>query len=392
MSSHDNKYQENTKNKEPGELAIRLINYIPPSSTVLDLGAGAGVDSRYFVDNGHYVTAIDRETAVISEIIESPDSLHAGKINVIQDDFYHMNLPICDVIYANYSLPFCETAKFPDQWLKLESQIKIGAIIAFVFFGKNDDWNNNTDKYTFHSTEDVLSLLKNYEIMHLVEKEYDGKSMRPNGEIVQKHWNVIEVIAKKRPKKETTKTAKVAATFFEGQDDFRAWLEAHHDIETELIVGYYKVKSGKPSMTWSESVDQALCFGWIDGVRKTIDHESYSIRFTPRRKTSVWSTVNINKVEALKKLGLMKPEGLKAYSYRTDSNSEIYTYENEQYELSLDFENKFKQDEVAWDFFNKQAPSYKRVIKHWIMSAKQEKTRQSRLDKVIHASGQFRRV
>jgi hypothetical protein len=197
MSSHDNKYQEKSKNKEPGELAKKLLHYIPKNSTILDLGAGAGVDSRYFADNGHLVNAIDRETTVINEVIERYGELYTGRITVIKDDFYHMNLPISDAIYANYSLPFCETTKFTDKWLSLESQVKIGAIIAFIFFGENDDWKSYTEKFTFHSNEDVMNLLENYEIIHLENKEYDGQSMRPNGEIIDKHWNVIEVIAKK---------------------------------------------------------------------------------------------------------------------------------------------------------------------------------------------------
>lgn len=118
---------------------------------------------------------------------------------------------------------------------------------------------------------------------------------------------------------------KESVTFFKTQDDFRKWLESHHEKETELIVGFYKVNSGKPSMTWSQSVDQALCFGWIDGVRRTIDNESYSIRFTPRRSTSSWSSINIRKIEELTKAGLMKPAGLKSFSLRKESKSEIYS-------------------------------------------------------------------
>ncbi len=110
--------------------------------------------------------------------------------------------------------------------------------------------------------------------------------------------------------------SKESATFFASQDDFRIWLERNHETATELIVGYYKVDSGKPSMTWSQSVDQALCFGWIDGIRKSIDFESYCIRFTPRRKTSNWSIINIRKVEEMTKTGLMKPAGLKAFNLR----------------------------------------------------------------------------
>ena len=182
------------------------------------------------------------------------------------------------------------------------------------------------------------------------------------------------------------------ATFFENQDEFRNWLEANHDNETELIVGFYKVDSGKPSMTWSQSVDQALCFGWIDGVRKSIDKESYCIRFTPRKKKSNWSAINISKVEELTKAGLMKPEGLKAFSLRTENKSNIYSHEKGTVELGIDYEKQFKNEKIAWDFFVKQAPSYRKVMIHWIMSARQEKTRQARLDKTINASRQLKRL
>lgn len=182
------------------------------------------------------------------------------------------------------------------------------------------------------------------------------------------------------------------ATFFETQADFRRWLEKHHATEKELIVGFYKINSGKPSLTWSQSVDQALCFGWIDGVRRSIDAERYCIRFTPRRPTSIWSAINIKKVEELTKAGLMKPEGLKAFNYRKEHNSRLYSHENDTTVLDPDFEIQFKKDNLAWDFFMNQAPSYKKVIIHWIMSAKQEKTRLSRLEKVIKESGQQKRI
>jgi len=181
-------------------------------------------------------------------------------------------------------------------------------------------------------------------------------------------------------------------TFFENQLKFRAWLENNHNKETELLVGFYKVGTGKPSMTWSESVDQALCFGWIDGVRKSIDSESYCIRFTPRKSNSIWSAINIKKIEALTKAGLMRPEGLKAFNLRKENKSKIYSHENELVALSPDFENRFKQHEMAWAFFIKQAPSYRKVITHWIMNAKQEKTRESRLEKTIIASEQQKRL
>ncbi len=121
---------------------------------------------------------------------------------------------------------------------------------------------------------------------------------------------------------------KKSVMFFKTQDDFRAWLEIHHEHETELIVGFYKVGSGKPSMNWSQSVDQALCYGWIDGIRKSIDKESYCIRFTPRRIASNWSAINLRKIEVLSKAGLMQPAGLKVFSLRKENKSKVYSYEN----------------------------------------------------------------
>lgn len=180
-------------------------------------------------------------------------------------------------------------------------------------------------------------------------------------------------------------------TFFSNQEEFRKWLEKHYDKETELFVGFYKVKTGKPSISWSQSVDQALCFGWIDSVRKSIDNESYCIRFTPRKKTSIWSAVNIKKVEELKMAGLMKEAGLRAFEFRKENKSEVYAYEN-TFGLTTTYENQFKSNKTAWDFFNQQPPSYKKIITHWIMSAKQEKTQLSRLEKAINESEQLRRI
>jgi uncharacterized protein YdeI (YjbR/CyaY-like superfamily) len=183
-----------------------------------------------------------------------------------------------------------------------------------------------------------------------------------------------------------------SVTFFKTQDDFRKWLESNHEKEAELVVGYYKMDSGKPSMNWSQSVDQALCFGWIDGVRRSIDKESYSIRFTPRRSNSIWSAINIKKIEDLTKAGLMKPAGLKAFSLRKANKSGIYSYENDTLFINSDYEIQFKENKIAWDFFMKQAPSYKKAIMRWIMSATQEKTRQSRLEKTIKESELQKRV
>jgi len=174
--------------------------------------------------------------------------------------------------------------------------------------------------------------------------------------------------------------------FFPTPKEFRQWLEKNHQTEKELLVGFYKVGSGNPSMTWPESVNQALCFGWIDGVRRSIDNESYSIRFTPRKPTSIWSAVNIRKIEELTKAGLMQEAGLKAFKLRKEEKSAIYSHENETATLNPEFEKRFKANTKAWNFFTSQAPSYQKVMLHWIMGAKQEKTRVSRLEKTIRES------
>jgi uncharacterized protein YdeI (YjbR/CyaY-like superfamily) len=174
--------------------------------------------------------------------------------------------------------------------------------------------------------------------------------------------------------------------FFETQLVFRKWLELNHQKEKELMVGFYKVNSGKPSMTWSESVDQALCFGWIDGIRKSIDKESYQIRFTPRRETSIWSLVNIKKIEHLTKQGLMHPAGIAIYEKRSEDCSRLYTYEKVDESLSPEFEKQFKANKKAWEYFQNLAPSYVKISKKWIMSAKRETTRVKRLEEIIAES------
>lgn len=186
--------------------------------------------------------------------------------------------------------------------------------------------------------------------------------------------------------------SKESVTFFKTQDDFREWLEINHEKETELIVGFYKVKSGKPSMNWSQSVDQALCFGWIDGIRKSMDEESYSIRFTPRKNSSNWSEINIKKVEELTRAGLMKPAGMKAFSFRKESKSGIYSYENEAESFDYQDEKLFRENEKAWEFFMKQTPSYRKAVVRWINSAVQKITRQSRLEKTIKQCEQQKRI
>lgn len=174
--------------------------------------------------------------------------------------------------------------------------------------------------------------------------------------------------------------------FFKTQDLFREWLDKNHTKETELIVGFYKVKSGKESMTWSESVDQALCFGWIDGVRHSIDEESYQIRFTPRKRGSIWSAVNIEKIAKLKEQDLLQPAGIKIYENRSEGNSHVYAFEQKEIFLSEEYEAKFRENIKAWEYFEKLAPSYKKSSNYWVMSAKQEKTRLKRLNELIESS------
>ncbi|MGI8882617.1 MAG: YdeI/OmpD-associated family protein [Pyrinomonadaceae bacterium] len=180
--------------------------------------------------------------------------------------------------------------------------------------------------------------------------------------------------------------------FFPTQEDFRRWLEENHMSETELIVGFYKVGSGKTSMSWSEAVDQAICFGWIDGVRRKVNEESYSNRFTPRRPNSNWSAVHIEKVRVLTEKDLMKPAGIAAFEKRTENKSRIYVYENELKQFSEEFEKRFRANKTAWNFFEKQANWYKKRMIYWVMTAKQEATRQKRLEKLISESAKEKRI
>ena len=145
-------------------------------------------------------------------------------------------------------------------------------------------------------------------------------------------------------------------------------------------------------MTWSESVDQALCFGWIDGVRKSIDKDSYMIRFTPRRHGSIWSAVNIKKVEELTGQGLMHPAGLAAFGLRKEEKSRVYAYEQKTVKLSAEYEEKFRAHPQAWKFFQSLPPSYHKPAINWVMSAKQEATRLKRLDELIADSASGRRI
>ncbi len=172
--------------------------------------------------------------------------------------------------------------------------------------------------------------------------------------------------------------------FFKKSEEFREWLEKRHKKDSELIVGFYKKGTGKESITWPESVDEALCYGWIDGIRRKVDEESYSIRFTPRRPKSIWSAVNIANVEKLIKEGRMKPEGLAAYEKRTDNELSGYSFEQRKdIKLSREYDALFKKNKQAWTFFKEQAPHYKRAAIWWVLSAKREATRLKRLNELI---------
>lgn len=184
-----------------------------------------------------------------------------------------------------------------------------------------------------------------------------------------------------------------AAVYFRSPLEFRAWLEKHHATETELLVGFHKVGSGKPGMTWPESVDQALCFGWIDGVRRSVDEHRYTIRFSARKPRSNWSKINIAKVVVLRKAGLLFPAGEKAFAAREAKRSGVYSFEQERpRELSPAFKKRFKANRKAWEFFQAQAPWYRRTSSFWVMSAKKEETREKRLTTLIADSAQNRRV
>ncbi|MEO7521011.1 MAG: YdeI/OmpD-associated family protein, partial [Gemmatimonas sp.] len=163
--------------------------------------------------------------------------------------------------------------------------------------------------------------------------------------------------------------------FFSTPAKWRAWLAKHHESSAEMIVGFYKNATGKPSITWPESVDQALCFGWIDGVRRRVDDDSYSIRFTPRRKGSVWSAVNLGRVKELTAQGLMTSVGLAAFEARTANKSSVYAYENRPATLPPEYVKSMRANRAAFNFFEALPPGYRRTMTWWIVSAKREATR-----------------
>jgi len=180
--------------------------------------------------------------------------------------------------------------------------------------------------------------------------------------------------------------------FFLTQHDLRKWFEKNHNKADELWVGYYKKSTGKSSITWPESVDEALCFGWIDGIRKSIDEESYKIRFTPRRKGSIWSAVNTKRIKELIKPGLVKPSGLEAFSKRDEKKTNRYSFEQGKVKLPAESEKKIKANKKAWEYFQKLPAYAKRVSTWWVISAKKDETKLSRLNTLIKCSEEGRKI
>jgi uncharacterized protein YdeI (YjbR/CyaY-like superfamily) len=181
--------------------------------------------------------------------------------------------------------------------------------------------------------------------------------------------------------------------FFASPSEWRTWLEEHHADTEELWVGLYKRDSGRPSITWPEAVDGALCFGWIDGIRKSIDNISYKIRFTPRKPRSVWSAVNLKRATELSNKGLMHPAGIAAFQKCDEKRSAIYSYEQrKRAKLPAAYTTQFRNQPAAWAFFQAQPPGYKRICSWWIISAKKEETRLKRLAELIEHSKQRRKM
>jgi uncharacterized protein YdeI (YjbR/CyaY-like superfamily) len=175
-------------------------------------------------------------------------------------------------------------------------------------------------------------------------------------------------------------------TFFASASEFRAWLEAHHESATELLVGFHKRKTGRPSLTWVESVQEALCYGWIDGITFRIDDELTATRFTPRRRSSNWSAVNIAKIAELSARGRMHMAGIRAFEERDRSKDAVYSYERPALELEPEMVARFDADAGAWANWQAEAPSYRRMASYWVMSAKRPETRKRRFDELLEVS------
>ena len=183
----------------------------------------------------------------------------------------------------------------------------------------------------------------------------------------------------------------VQPTFFSTAAHFRRWLEVNHETTSELLVGFWKKSSGKASIDWPQARDQALCFGWIDGHRKSLGDEAYTIRFTPRRKGSIWSKVNVERYEALTAAGLMTPEGVRAYE-ENKHKSGLYSYEKPLASLDAAEEQQFRGNQAAWMDWAERPPGYRKVVLHWVTSAKRPETRARRLATLIHCSAAGQKI
>lgn len=179
---------------------------------------------------------------------------------------------------------------------------------------------------------------------------------------------------------------------FERSTDLRAWFRKNHSKASELWIRFYRLESGRPSVTYPEALDEALCAGWIDGIRKRADDESYIMRFSPRNPKSNWSTVNIRKAEALIASGRMTPAGLRSFEGRKASAEERYSYENRPHDLPADAVAAFKRDKKAWKFWREQPPGYRRTVTWWIVSAKRSETRARRVALLIEHSRKSERI
>ncbi len=186
--------------------------------------------------------------------------------------------------------------------------------------------------------------------------------------------------------------AKIKPTHFASADDFRRWLENNHAIATELLVGFYKKSSGKGGLTYPEAVDELLCFGWIDGVKRRVDGESYTHRITPRKPGSIWSNVNVGHVERLTQAGKMHASGLKAFASRNAKKTGIYSFEKRPQKFPAALEKLFRADKKAWTHWQVQPPGYQRVAIYWVTSAKQEETRRRRLAELIAITANGQRL
>lgn len=184
----------------------------------------------------------------------------------------------------------------------------------------------------------------------------------------------------------------MTARYFRTAADFRRWLTAHHATERELLVGFYKKAAEKPGIRYKEAVDEALCFGWIDGIKRRVDEQRYTHRFTPRKAHSTWSSINTNRVGALIALGRMAKPGLEAFGRRDPEKTERYSFERQRSRFSRALERAFRCDAIAWSFFSAQPPGYRRLMTFWVMSAKQPETRERRLATLVKRSAEGKRI